>query len=99
MILYDENITLNLEFQAKFSQYCDDIQMSKIMNLINNEYNENIIGNNDEDIPYVIDETKFEIEDMNSEEMKIKQQFFTDFGTAVFGEVINSLCIIRIISS
>lgn len=93
VILYDENITVNLEFQAKFSQYCDDFQMSKIMNLINNEYNEDIIVNNYEDIPYVIDETKFEIDDMDSDELKIKQEFFNDFGTAVFGEVINNLCI------
>lgn len=73
--------------------------MSKIMDLINNEYNEDINVNNDEDIPYVIDETKFEIDDMNSDELKIKQEFFTDFGTAVFGEVINNLCILIIISS
>lgn len=90
VILYDENITVNLEFQAKFSLYCDDIQMSKIINLINNKYNEDIV-NNDEDIPYLMDETKFEIENMNSEELKIKEEFFTDFGTAVFGEAFTNI--------
>jgi len=65
--------------------------MSTFLNLINNEYNEDIIVDNDKDIPYFIDETKFEIEDMNSNELKIQQEFFKEFGTAVFGEVINNL--------
>ncbi|XP_060837177.1 putative ATP-dependent RNA helicase TDRD12 isoform X2 [Rhopalosiphum padi] len=86
VILYDEDININLKFQTKFSQYCDHAKMSTFLNLINNEYNEDIIVDNDKDIPYFIDETKFEIEDMNSNELKIQQEFFKEFGTAVFGE-------------
>jgi len=87
-MLYDTDITINLEFQRKFSQYCDDFQMSKLLNFINAEYNDDISIKDDENIPYVFDEKKFEIEDMNSDELMIEQEFYAEFGTAVFGEVI-----------
>ena len=91
MILYDADFTVNLEFQAKFNQYCDDIQMSELLNLINTVYDEDICLENAEKFsPYVFDEKKFEIEDMNPDELKIEQEFFAEFATAVFGEVNNS---------
>jgi len=88
VILYDADITVNLEFQAKFSQYCDNHQMSNLLNLINTEYNEDICVEDNKNIPYVFDQKNFEIEDMNSDELEIEQAFFAEFGTAVFGEVI-----------
>jgi len=91
VILYDADITVNLEFQTKFSQYCDHIQMSKLFNLMNIEDDEDISGENDLDIPYVFDENKFVIEDRNPVELEIEQEFFDEFATAVFGEVINNL--------
>lgn len=86
VILYDADITVNLEFQTKFSQYCDDLQMSKLLNLLNAEYSEDNCVEDDKNIPYVFDEKKFEIEDMNSDELKIQQEFFDEFATSVFGE-------------
>jgi len=88
VILFDADITVNLEFQTKFSQYCDNHQMSKLLNLINTEYNEDICVEDNKNIPYVFDEKKFEIEDKNSDELEIEQKFFTEFGIAVFGKVI-----------
>ncbi|XP_025202131.1 putative ATP-dependent RNA helicase TDRD12 [Melanaphis sacchari] len=83
VILYDKSIIVNLEFQTKFSQYCDHIQMSTISTLINEEYND-IIEENDKDVPYIIDETKFDFED--SMHPEIVREFFNDFGTAIFGK-------------
>jgi len=57
--------------------------MSKLLNLINTEDNDNI--------PYVFDEKNFEIEDKNSVEFRIKQDFSSELLTAVFGKVINNL--------
>jgi len=87
-MLYDADITVNLEFQTKFSQYCDNFQISKLLNLLNPEYNEDISIDDDKNNPYVFDEKKFEIEDMNSDELMIEQEFLVEFGTAIFGEVI-----------
>ncbi|XP_060864055.1 putative ATP-dependent RNA helicase TDRD12 isoform X2 [Metopolophium dirhodum] len=86
VVLYDAEITVNLEFQTKFSQYCDDLQMSKLLNLINTEYNEDICEEDDVNIPYVFDEKNFEIEDMNSVEFQIEQNFVSEFVTAVLGK-------------
>lgn len=62
--------------------------MSKLLNLINNE---DTCKKNEEDIPYVFDANKFEIDDMDPNEMKIQQDFFKQFANAVFGKVINNL--------
>ncbi|XP_015363727.1 PREDICTED: putative ATP-dependent RNA helicase TDRD12 [Diuraphis noxia] len=86
VMLYDADITVNLEFQTKFSQYCDDFQMSELLNIINTEYNKDTSIEDDKNIPYVFDEKKFEIEDMNPDELKIEQEFFDKLGTVVFGE-------------
>ena len=91
MILYDADITVNLEFQTKFSQYCDDLQVSKLLNLINTEYNKDICEEDNHYTQYVFDEKNFEIEDMDSVEFKIEHDFVTEFVTSVFGKVINNL--------
>lgn len=82
MILFDAEITVNLEFQTKFSQYCDTLEMSKLLNCINTEYyNEDICEEDNANIPYVIDEKNLEIED----------DFASEILTSIFGKVINNL--------
>ncbi|CAI6372649.1 unnamed protein product [Macrosiphum euphorbiae] len=77
VILFDAEITVNLEFQTKFSQYCDTLEMSKLLNCINTEYyNEDICEEDNANIPYVIDEKNLEIED----------DFASEILTSIFGK-------------
>lgn len=36
VVLYDEHSVVNLDMQSKFSEHCDDTQMSKLLDIINN---------------------------------------------------------------
>lgn len=35
MVLYDEHSVTNLDMQSKFSEHCDDTEMSKLLDIIN----------------------------------------------------------------
>lgn len=94
VVLFDEFITINLEFMTKFGQYCDEGQMSKIR-LIKKENTSVETGDGESSIihdnkskPYIINVDNIENEDtMLPEELKSKKMFCDQFEQAVFGEV------------
>lgn len=98
VVLFDECITINLEFMTKFGQYCDEVQMSKIRltekknTLVETDDEESPIVDENKPEPYIINVDNIENEDtMLPEELKSKQMFFDQFGQSLFGQVSSKL--------
>lgn len=85
MILYDEAIYMNLEFEANYSQYCDYFQMSKLRDLINNKS----VKSNKSKEQWVFDEEMIE-EDNCSIDLEMQNQLINDFCLNTLGKVITN---------
>lgn len=92
VVLFDEFITINLEFMTKFGQYCDEAQMSKIR-LTEKENTtvdgvESSITEENKPEPYIVDIDNIEDEDtMLPEELNSKKMLVDQFGHTIFGQV------------
>lgn len=69
---------INFEFEFKFGQYCDSDQMFKLKHFIENEQ-------------YVIDESLFDEDEMNTDELLSRSDLLEDFGRDVL-EQVNYTC-------
>lgn len=67
---------------AKFGQYCDEIQMARLIPLPEDEDDDD---NSEENLENV---NEFDDEDLLPEELEMRQMFFNQFGLASFGQVI-----------
>ncbi|VVC30718.1 Hypothetical protein CINCED_3A002209 [Cinara cedri] len=73
VVLYNKDFVVNLELQSKFSQHCDDIQMSKLSDIVNytpDTLNAGTILNPDN----ILDE------DLTGESCSVHMQLFEELG-------------------
>lgn len=85
--MYNYNITVNLELSINYSQHCDEVQISKLIHIIDN-LDENVPIKNDEDAcDILINMLEDEDENMNPTDRILKDKFLEDFGMAIFGQV------------
>ncbi|XP_050427955.1 putative ATP-dependent RNA helicase TDRD12 [Adelges cooleyi] len=90
VILYDENITVNLNFMDLFKRHCNEVQMNRVVGVIdalssdscqednNKEYNE-------KDKPYQFDIEKL-LDSTDVEDIEAEIELLNSFGKSVLGE-------------
>ncbi|XP_050523372.1 putative ATP-dependent RNA helicase TDRD12 isoform X2 [Daktulosphaira vitifoliae] len=88
VILYYEDLVVNLGFKHFFGDFCDDIQMDKVNSVIDDLYKET---NNDMTLEeeYEFDESKF-FNDLDEDSIDSQNKLVEEFGIAIFGENFKS---------
>jgi len=84
VILYNENITVNNEFQNRFVQHCDSIQLTNSNDSIVTADIDLENDNNYNKQPCVINESNL----CDDDNLESDKQFYEEFALAVFGRVI-----------
>lgn len=78
MVLYDLDSVVNLEIQSKFSQHCDNTQMNKLLNIVNNKVDNHTQNVNQ--TPYVINIDNILEENLPIETISSCMEFFNGLG-------------------
>lgn len=90
VLLYNGRDVINFLFESEFGQYCDCVQMSKLMDLINIDSEKTNEIDANKNVPYIIEEANINLDDMDSEEAELEyknmEQF--KFGETNIGQVI-----------
>lgn len=85
MILYDDSIYMNFEFEAKYSQYCDCFQMSKLRDLIDNKP----VKSDTPKEQWIFDEEMM-AKDICPLDLELQNKLMNDFCLNTLGKVITN---------